>query len=311
VAGVVDQVQRRQSGSERGVVASPPERQSAVAGPTTAVFFTKGKHTLLVSQREELERILLIASDPQCMITLAGHASTEGPHRLNQQLSEQRAAAVAEFLADNGVERRRIRVTAFGKRAPAVSEEAESEQEREQLRSENRRVEVTFQRPGGANRRLVDLQTWVNKTRGRLKTNLETDQRSLDAARRHLAKILARVAWSPILRADAELWAADAERNVEASQQLLDDLTAVAGDPVKAAAYFRRRRDTRWMIDRKRRFVARKMQLLERAEAERARATTERDRDACDELIDFYRGNIEASREEILRLQADLAFGSS
>ena len=74
----------------------------------------------------------------QTMIEVAGHTDSVGAEDYNQRLSEQRAQAVANYLAGKGVIQQRMLVVGAGETRPIASNETESG------RSQNRRVEITI-----------------------------------------------------------------------------------------------------------------------------------------------------------------------
>lgn len=71
-------------------------------------------------------------------ILIQGHTDNVGSKRVNQQLSEQRAKAVADFAAAQGVDRNRMKVEGHGFEMPVASNETEAG------RAQNRRVEVAI-----------------------------------------------------------------------------------------------------------------------------------------------------------------------
>ena len=70
------------------------------------------------------------------VVSVRGHTDASGSERANLTLSERRALAVARFLIDHGVDRRRLVVVGLGQLNPVASNETEEGRER------NRRVEV-------------------------------------------------------------------------------------------------------------------------------------------------------------------------
>ena len=70
------------------------------------------------------------------LVSVHGHSDASGGQAANVTLSERRALEVARFLAENGVDRRRLLVVGRGPLDPLASNETEEGRER------NRRVEV-------------------------------------------------------------------------------------------------------------------------------------------------------------------------
>ena len=74
----------------------------------------------------------------QTVVEVAGHTDNIGSEEVNQRLSEQRAAAVAQYLAAQGVDQQRLITVGGGKRYPIASNDTEAG------RAANRRVEITL-----------------------------------------------------------------------------------------------------------------------------------------------------------------------
>ena len=75
---------------------------------------------------------------PNTDLVIVGHTDADGPSSYNEELSDRRARAAAEYLVARGVERRRLRTAGRGESEPVASNDSESGRER------NRRVEVAI-----------------------------------------------------------------------------------------------------------------------------------------------------------------------
>jgi outer membrane protein OmpA-like peptidoglycan-associated protein len=75
---------------------------------------------------------------PDTDLMVVGHTDAVGEDAYNQQLSERRASAAADYLARQGVDRSRIKASGRGELEPVASNDSESG------RQENRRVEVAI-----------------------------------------------------------------------------------------------------------------------------------------------------------------------
>ena len=73
---------------------------------------------------------------PQARFSIEGHTDSDGSNELNQTLSENRAAAVVNFLVENGIARDRLMSTGFGETKPIASNKTAAG------KAQNRRVEV-------------------------------------------------------------------------------------------------------------------------------------------------------------------------
>jgi outer membrane protein OmpA-like peptidoglycan-associated protein len=104
-----------------------------------AIFYPTGQYTLDAAAKADLDKLAALAlSTDGYMIEVAGYASKTGPKELNQQLSEDRAAAVANYLRSHGnIPMRRILAPAgYGATHP------DAENTDPQGRELNRRVDV-------------------------------------------------------------------------------------------------------------------------------------------------------------------------
>ncbi len=104
-----------------------------------AIFYPSGQYTLDNAAKADLDKLSALAlSTDGYMIEIAGYASKTGTKAANQQLSEDRASAVANYLRNNGnIPMRRILAPAgYGATHP------ESVSTDPQGRELNRRVDV-------------------------------------------------------------------------------------------------------------------------------------------------------------------------
>lgn len=103
------------------------------------IFFERSKATLLEESFPELRRLLaLMQENAQVEIELGGHTDNQGIARLNLQLSLERVEKVRDYLIQNGVEKKRLTIKAYGGTKPIASNATED------TRALNRRVEVTI-----------------------------------------------------------------------------------------------------------------------------------------------------------------------
>lgn len=77
-----------------------------------------------------------LASYQSTFIDVSGHTDAVGTDAVNQRLSEQRAAAVADYLSYQGINRARVGTQGYGERFPVASNDTDAG------RAENRRVEI-------------------------------------------------------------------------------------------------------------------------------------------------------------------------
>lgn len=133
------------------VVAPEPEEETFVApeppAPTARRLVLRGvqfefdRSRLTDEARGVLdEAVGLLKDQPATSVVVEGHTDASGSDSYNQALSERRAAAVADYLAAEGVDRTRLRPVGKGEGQPVADNETE------EGRRMNRRVEL---RPDG------------------------------------------------------------------------------------------------------------------------------------------------------------------
>lgn len=86
-----------------------------------------------------LDSVALVAKEyDRTIIEAAGHTDSTGSEQYNQQLSERRAATVAEYLRNRGIAADRLITVGAGETRPIASNDTA------EGRAQNRRVELTF-----------------------------------------------------------------------------------------------------------------------------------------------------------------------
>jgi outer membrane protein OmpA-like peptidoglycan-associated protein len=101
------------------------------------VTFDVGSSTLRPEFRRTLDRVAdNLAQYPDSLIDVYGHTDSTGSDAFNQNLSENRAATVANYLTTQGVNPSRLRSRGFGETMPIADNASD------QGRARNRRVEI-------------------------------------------------------------------------------------------------------------------------------------------------------------------------
>lgn len=88
----------------------------------------------------EIKTLLEEFSD--ALITIEGHASSDGPTGFNQKLSEKRAQSVKDALVGMGVDASRLKTEAYGETKPAADNNTSSGREANRRVEFDRRVEI-------------------------------------------------------------------------------------------------------------------------------------------------------------------------
>ncbi|MEP7374892.1 MAG: OmpA family protein [Chitinophagaceae bacterium] len=103
---------------------------------SSAVLFGFDQAALTSKSEPTLDDLIKILNKyPDTNLEIQGHTDNKGTDEYNQGLSERRAAAVATYLKDHGINSGRVRTVGFGKNSPKYSNETEGG------RAQNRRVE--------------------------------------------------------------------------------------------------------------------------------------------------------------------------
>ena len=103
---------------------------------TDKIQFLMNQAVLEPASLPVLDQVAKVLRDNQGFkVQLEGHSSSEGGDVRNQELSQQRAQAVLDYLADRGVARDRLRATGFSSSRPIESNVTEGGREA------NRRVD--------------------------------------------------------------------------------------------------------------------------------------------------------------------------
>jgi outer membrane protein OmpA-like peptidoglycan-associated protein len=101
------------------------------------VLFDTASATLKSGAREKLAKISgILLAHPGLTLQIEGHTDSVGGDEYNQQLSERRADAVRDFLAEQGVAGSVMSAKGFGKTQPVASNDTAEGRQR------NRRVEL-------------------------------------------------------------------------------------------------------------------------------------------------------------------------
>ena len=122
---------------DSGVQVSEQKDGSLKVNVPGSVSFASGSASLDSRLYPTLDRIAGTLNEyPKTTITVVGHTDSVGSIEANRALSRNRAAAVADYLAQRGVRRDRMTVDSRGELEPIADNETEAG------RAQNRRVEM-------------------------------------------------------------------------------------------------------------------------------------------------------------------------
>ncbi|MFO7851900.1 MAG: OmpA family protein [Bacteroidales bacterium] len=100
------------------------------------VLFGFDKSALSYTAKENLDKLVVVLNEyKETDIEIQGHTDNTGSLEYNQQLSEERAHEVSDYLADQGITGSRLTIKGFGETAPKYDNDTEAGQ------TQNRRVE--------------------------------------------------------------------------------------------------------------------------------------------------------------------------
>lgn len=105
------------------------------------VFFDFNQSELKPESYPELKRAIKFMKDnPDMGVEIAGHTDNVGSDQYNKDLSQKRANMVMDYLADHGIDRRRLTAIGYGESQPIDSNDNDDG------RANNRRVEFIVKR---------------------------------------------------------------------------------------------------------------------------------------------------------------------
>ena len=114
-------------------------RPATVVTLSEAVLFDFGSAELRPDAEAALVGVVeIFRQQPRAQAEVAGHTDAVGSAGFNQSLSQQRAAAVADWLVAHGVPRDRLHPVGYGATRPVAGNATDDDRRR------NRRVELTF-----------------------------------------------------------------------------------------------------------------------------------------------------------------------
>ncbi|MGH2665472.1 OmpA family protein [Flavobacterium sp.] len=101
------------------------------------ILFNSAKATFQQQTYPVLQSIVAILKEyPSSNFSIEGHTDSDGKDAANQKLSEDRAAAVKNYLIENGIDSARLSSAGFGESKPIASNKTKAG------KAQNRRVEV-------------------------------------------------------------------------------------------------------------------------------------------------------------------------
>lgn len=107
-------------------------------------LFDFGSAELRPTGASSLDTLVALLSESETAIEVTGHTDSMGTDQINQPLSEERAAAVAGYLAEQGIDADRITTEGRGSSEPVAENTHPDGRDNPEGRQQNRRVEVRY-----------------------------------------------------------------------------------------------------------------------------------------------------------------------
>jgi OmpA-OmpF porin, OOP family len=103
------------------------------------VFFASGRANLDARSAQSLNSVIAIAKRcPATRVEISGHTDSDGAAAFNQKLSENRAQAVAKYLAGKGISFTRMDAVGYGETQPVAPNDSAAN------KAKNRRIEFAM-----------------------------------------------------------------------------------------------------------------------------------------------------------------------
>lgn len=126
--------------SNRGCPEVTSEALEELKVQARAVYFNSGKATFKTGDQETLARLdaikQILINYPNAKFSIEGHTDSDGSDKLNQKLSEDRAAAVMNALIERGISVDNLVSKGFGESMPVASNKTAAG------KAQNRRTEI-------------------------------------------------------------------------------------------------------------------------------------------------------------------------
>lgn len=128
--------QEQQVREKAQAAAKACEDQLTSAATRGVILFDVSRATLKPQSKPTLDQLAgLVGKCDTGIVEISGHTDSDGSDDFNLELSQQRAEAVMRYLADEGVDRNRMRAIGYGESKPVVSnDDADG-------KAKNRRIE--------------------------------------------------------------------------------------------------------------------------------------------------------------------------
>ncbi len=105
--------------------------------PIESIYFASGERTLSTESQKTLDKITAeLQTNPDYYVIIRGHTDAKGSALTNWQISDERTAAVTNYLLKNGAKKKQIYDRGMGEVVPVAPNETEAG------RAQNRRADI-------------------------------------------------------------------------------------------------------------------------------------------------------------------------
>ncbi|HHZ65820.1 MAG TPA: OmpA family protein, partial [Flavobacteriales bacterium] len=110
------------------------------------IFYDLDKWDLRPESKVSLDKLVkTLVDNPNIVIKIMSHTDSRADHRHNDQLSQNRAQSVVDYLIDEGIEMQRLEAKGYGKHRLLITDakitKMKTEDEKEASHQKNRRTE--------------------------------------------------------------------------------------------------------------------------------------------------------------------------
>lgn len=125
-------------------VGAEQDGEDTVATLSDRFLFDFGSAELRPTAEQSLDTLAALLQETEGPITVSGHTDSLGTDEINGPLSQERAEAVADYLAGAGVEAARMETEGLGSTDPVADNTHPDGSDDPEGRQQNRRVEVRY-----------------------------------------------------------------------------------------------------------------------------------------------------------------------
>jgi OOP family OmpA-OmpF porin len=128
------------SANHNFVIEKMPEKPVVI--PNLAYEFNSAKLTPESKMTLDTTVMKMLTQNPNLMIELSSHTDSKGADDYNMKLSQKRADAIVQYLADKGIDPKRLTAKGYGETVPIAPNQNKDGSDNPEGRQLNRRTEI-------------------------------------------------------------------------------------------------------------------------------------------------------------------------